>query len=117
MTWGASADRVKQALALQLLPHHPLGRGLLAVPGLQQLLGEPLQGQGVLGLVNGAAHALQLKLLAKAEAEGLGHDASGSTQRFNAKNCFEPLAVGRGRVSRPLPQLLDTVGHALAIVE
>ena len=49
----------------ELLAHHPLGGCLLAVPGLQQLLGNALQGLGVGGGLDGPAHAFQLKLLAE----------------------------------------------------
>lgn len=51
----------------------PLGCRFLPVPGLQQLFGQPLQGLGVVGRVDGAAQALQFELLAQAEAEGLAH--------------------------------------------
>jgi hypothetical protein len=69
------AVRADGTLTRELLTHQPLGCRFLALPGLKQLFGQPLQGLRVMGLVDGAAHALQLELLAQAEAEGLAHGA------------------------------------------
>lgn len=51
--------------SLKLLAHHPLSCGFLAMPGLQQLLGDSLQGLQVCRGVDGAAHALELEFLAE----------------------------------------------------
>jgi len=57
----------------QLLAHHPLRGGLLALPGLQQLLGKAPQGRQISGFIDRPAHALELELLTKAEAQGVAH--------------------------------------------
>ena len=57
----------------ELLAHHPLGCGFLAVPSLEQLLRQALEGLEVCGGVDGAVHPLEFELLAEAEAERFGH--------------------------------------------
>ena len=57
----------------ELLAHHPLGGSFLALPGLQELLGNSLEGLQISGGLDGSAHALQLKLLTEAEGEGFRH--------------------------------------------
>ena len=57
----------------ELLPHHPLGCGFLAVPRLEQLLRQALEGLEVGGGVDGAVHPLDFEFLAEAEAERFGH--------------------------------------------
>jgi hypothetical protein len=56
-----------------VLSHHPLGGGFLAVPGLEELLGQSPQNLGIRGGVNGSTHALQLELLPEGEGEGFCH--------------------------------------------
>ena len=58
----------------QLLTHHPLGCGLLALPGLKELLRQTLQGLGINSGINGPAHALELEFLTEAESEWFRHD-------------------------------------------
>ena len=57
----------------ELLTHDPLGGGFLAVPGLEQLLGQALEGLKIGRGVDQPGHAFQLELLAKGEGKRFGH--------------------------------------------
>jgi len=48
---------------VQVLTHHPLGGGFLAVPGLEELFGEALEGLYVDRRVDGTTHALHFEFL------------------------------------------------------
>ena len=56
-----------------MLTHHPLGGGFLAVPGLEELFGEALEGLYVDRRVDGTTHALHFEFLTQGEGEGFGH--------------------------------------------
>ncbi len=58
----------------ELLTHDPLGGGFLALPGLEELLGQAAQRLGVARGIDGPVHALKFEFLAKAEGERFGHD-------------------------------------------
>ena len=66
--FGGHSDR-----APQLLTHDPLGGRLLAVPRLQKLLGQALQGERIQGGIDSPAHALQLELLAETQGKRFRH--------------------------------------------
>ena len=55
---------------ITLLAQQPAGGCPLALPGLQQLLGNTAHGAGIHFGVDGAIHPFQLKALAKAEGGG-----------------------------------------------
>jgi hypothetical protein len=56
-----------------LLTQHPLGGGFLAMPGLEELLGEALEGVDVDSRVDGTTHPLHFEFLTEREGEGFGH--------------------------------------------
>lgn len=88
--WGLERGR-----GSELLANHPIGGSFLGLPGLQELLGNGLEGLWVGSGINRTTEAFNLKLLADRQLHGLGNRRTGEVSHHFGQEYLTNIKVSR----------------------